>query len=83
MPCKQGFFNQDEKGFCEECPPFTSSRRHEEDPTYLEVGSEKKADVTAATHCVLDDELHIRESGQIYKAAHFKARGLCSSEMYL
>lgn len=57
-PCKEGFFNQNERGTCQKCPPFTSSRRHETDAVvFTQPG--KKADVEAATHCVLDKELHV------------------------
>jgi hypothetical protein len=31
-PCKKGFFNQLYSGSCRKCPPFTSSRRHPDDP---------------------------------------------------
>jgi len=34
----------------------------------------------ASTHCELDPEFHVRQTGQIYKAAHFSARNLCSEE---
>ena len=38
---------------------------------------------SAATHCELDSEFHVRQTGQIYKAQHFSARHLCSEEKYL
>jgi len=37
----------------------------------------------AATHCELDSEFYVRQTGQMYKADHFSARKLCSPEKYL
>ena len=37
----------------------------------------------AATHCELDSEFHVRQTGQIYTASHFSARNLCSEERHL
>ena len=36
-----------------------------------------------ATHCELDEEFHVLQTGQIYKASHFSARNLCSKDRYL
>ena len=88
QPCKEGYFNPEDRGWCKLCPAFTSSRRHEEDPTYYAGGaggkvSEERADVTASTHCVLDSELHVLQTGQIYKPGHFSARRLCAEDKFL
>ena len=83
-PCKEGFFNQVEGGHCKKCPPFTSSRRHESDVgIYEKDGVTKAKEQSAATHCVLDDELHVAKSGQIYRADHFKARNICSQTKFM
>ena len=81
-PCKKGFYNQSRGGKCRRCPPFTSSRRHEEEiPIYAKDG--EPLEESAATHCVLDEDLHELQNGLIFKAGHFKARKLCSGENFL
>ena len=42
-----------------------------------------KVNETAASHCELDPEFHVRQTGQIYKSSHFSARELCNSVNYL
>ena len=83
MPCKKGFYNDARGSHCKWCPDFTSSRRHDEEIPIYSSDGQRKAQETASTHCVLDDELHVLEHGQVYKAEHFKARKLCSAENYL
>ena len=39
--------------------------------------------MTAATHCVLDSELHVLQTGQIFKPDHFSARRLYSPIKFL
>ena len=74
MPCAKGFYNQEEGGTCKRCPPFTHSRRHKDDSALYDKETKKMILDEAATHCELDPELHIRQTGQIYKASHFSAR---------
>lgn len=81
-PCKEGTFNQDERGHCKHCPPFTSSRRHEEESPIFTDGHTKHQ-LSAATHCILDSELHVLKTGQIYKAEHFSARKLCDKQNFM
>lgn len=84
-PCKEGMFNNKDGGLCKNCPPFTHSRRHAKDAKiWSGKGDEQKLIMDeAATHCELDPEFHVRQTGQIYKAAHFSARHLCSDDAHL
>lgn len=72
-------------GKCKNCPPFTNSRRHPKDDQVLKGKGKEQSVVSdeAASHCELDHELHVRQTGQIYKASHFSARNLCSAGNHL
>ena len=81
IPCREGWFNNADSGKCRKCPPFTNSKRHDEDaPIYKDADAGEKITNTAATSCELDGELHVRQTGQIYKGSHFQARNLCGKD---
>ena len=83
-PCKEGYYNSKEMGTCTKCPAFTTSARHSKDHPIFKNGVKNDTMMTeAATACELDTELHVRQTGQIYKASHFKARTLCGKDVYM
>ena len=82
VPCKVGFYNPKIAGKCDRCPAFTFSQRHRDEfPIYTEKG--KKAQDMGATHCLLDTEIHVRQSGLIFQSKHLMASKMCSEANWL